>query len=364
LPRVPSPALEGESPMTDLNLAGESHAHSLIAAGKVDRTSSWSFSKEDGDALLGKGGDDWETYGKFHLGIDRAATEKTKGRYKYPVGKDGKVYRSGVIAAKSRAGQQGDGAIEKAADSLLQKIDKASSSSVNLDTLITRVEYKFVDDSAPAGTFECYASVYGNEDDSGACFKSGSFTRALAEHKANGTMPKMLLNHGGLPWGAHTAASLVPVGGWDSMAEDTHGLAGRAHLLHLDTDEGKRLYAAMKDKQIDAMSVTFKARNFVRGVKENEPRRTITDADLLEAGPVTWGANKLARVTQFKNDLRIGTIREFEDFLRDAGGFSAAAAKAIAAGGFKAATQPRDEGGTGDEYGALLRGAAGLLRGS
>lgn len=41
------------------------------------------------------------------------------------------------------------------------------------------------------------------------------------------------------------------------------------------------------------------------------------------------------------------TIRDFEAFLRDAGGFSRAAAASIAAGGFKAAAQPRDEGDEG-----------------
>lgn len=44
------------------------------------------------------------------------------------------------------------------------------------------------------------------------------------------------------------------------------------------------------------------------------------------------------------------TIREFEDFLRDEGGFSHAAAKAIAAAGFKRSTDPRDE----DDARALL----------
>ena len=39
------------------------------------------------------------------------------------------------------------------------------------------------------------------------------------------------------------------------------------------------------------------------------------------------------------------TIRDFEAFLRDAGGFSHAAAKKIATGGFKATTDPRDEDG-------------------
>ena len=45
---------------------------------------------------------------------------------------------------------------------------------------------------------------------------------------------------------------------------------------------------------------------------------------------------------------RIRTIRDFEAFLRDAGGFSHAAAKAIASGGFRANPNPRDEGGMDD----------------
>ena len=350
--------------MTDLNLSGESHAHSLIAAGKVDRTSAWAFSAEDGNALLGKGGDDWATFGNFHLGIDRAAADKTKARFKYPYGKDGKVFRAGVIAAKSRAGQQGDGAVEKAAGALLAVIDKDKPSGAALDTRFAKVEYKFLDESAAPGCFECYASVFGNEDDNGDVFMPGAFTRSLAEHKGAGTMPKMLLNHGGMPWGGQTAESLLPVGGWDDMSEDSHGLGGKAHLINLDTESGKRLYGAMKDKQLDGFSITYVAKDFARGQRPNEPRRTIKGADLYEAGPVTFPANRLARVTQFKNISRIGTIREFEDFLRDAGGFSAAAAKAIAADGFKAAPQPRDEGGTGDDLAGLLAGAAGLFRSS
>jgi hypothetical protein len=57
--------------MTDLNLTGESYAHSPIAAGKVDRASAWSFDAADGNALLGKNGDDWENYSRYHLGLDR-----------------------------------------------------------------------------------------------------------------------------------------------------------------------------------------------------------------------------------------------------------------------------------------------------
>ncbi len=62
---------------------------------------------------------------------------------------------------------------------------------------------------------------------------------------------------------------------------------------------------------------------------------------MLEVSLVTFPANGKARVEAVKSADSIKTIREFEEFLRDVGGFSNAAAKAVAAGGFKA--NPRDE---------------------
>ncbi len=107
-----------------LNGAGEAHAESLIASGDVDRNSAWSFSAEDGNALLGKDGNDWANYGKFHLGIDTGAKDNTKARYKYPFGKGGKLYRSALTAIDQRAAGQGDASIGDAAKALLEKVDK------------------------------------------------------------------------------------------------------------------------------------------------------------------------------------------------------------------------------------------------
>jgi len=128
--RIPSPQAKpalaemiGDLMAVHLNGSGNSHANSLIASGKVDKESGWSFSAEDGNKLLGPEGDDWANYGKFHLGADSEAEPDSKGHWKYPYGKDGKVYRSGVIAAKSRAAQQGAKDIENAAARLLVKID-------------------------------------------------------------------------------------------------------------------------------------------------------------------------------------------------------------------------------------------------
>jgi phage head maturation protease len=74
--------------------------------------------------------------------------------------------------------------------------------------------------------------------------------------------------------------------------------------------------------------------------------------DLVEVSVVTFPANGLARVASVKAAEAIETIRQFEDFLRDAGGFSHAAAKAIASRGFKAA-DPRDEDGA--DLAAIIR---------
>jgi HK97 family phage prohead protease len=104
-----------------LNGAGKSHAASLIATGKVDKDSSWSMSADDENKILGD--KNWTEYGKWFLGVDASADKETKAHWHYPFGKNGKVYRSALIAIRQRAGQQGVDEIFKAAGTLLEKID-------------------------------------------------------------------------------------------------------------------------------------------------------------------------------------------------------------------------------------------------
>jgi len=116
---------------TALSSKGEAQGNARIAAGDVDKTSDWSFSAEDGNKLLGSGGDDWDTYGKWFLGTEPDADPKTKAHYKYPFGKGGKVYRSGLIAVRSRSAQQGETAIFDAAGRMIDKIDKKATGAPN-----------------------------------------------------------------------------------------------------------------------------------------------------------------------------------------------------------------------------------------
>ena len=65
-----------------------------------------------------------EEYGNWHLGLDASKGEDTKGRYHFPYGDFKTVHRDGLIAAKERAAQQGYHDIEKAADELLETLEK------------------------------------------------------------------------------------------------------------------------------------------------------------------------------------------------------------------------------------------------
>ena len=108
--------------MADLNRSGRSYARSLISSGRVDKTTAWSFSAEDGNKLLGPNGGDWANYGKHHLGVDPNENFDTKDHWKYPFAKESTLYRSGLVAVRQRAGQQKDKTIFDAAGSLLDEL--------------------------------------------------------------------------------------------------------------------------------------------------------------------------------------------------------------------------------------------------
>jgi len=109
--------------------AGESHARTLIEQGRVDEESSWDFSAEDGDALLGDP-PDWDRYASWFLGHDTEADKETKAAWKYPFGKDGKVYRSALRAIRTRAAQNNETEISDAARRLLDLMDEQKTSDL------------------------------------------------------------------------------------------------------------------------------------------------------------------------------------------------------------------------------------------
>jgi HK97 family phage prohead protease len=201
------------------------------------------------------------------------------------------------------------------------------------------------------GKFSGYGAVFGNKDSYGDVIERGAFKGTLREWEDKGKLPPMLLQHGGGFLGG--ADDMLPIGKWTSMEENAKGLKAEGELFALGTERGQYIYEGLKAGALDGLSIGYNVKEFVLGVKPGEPRRTLKAIDLMELSIVTFPANDKARVGNVKaSDIK--TIREFEDFLRDVGGYSHAAAKAIAHGGYKS-TEPRDEDGAMSDLLRTLR---------
>ncbi|MFC0410981.1 HK97 family phage prohead protease, partial [Roseomonas elaeocarpi] len=164
----------------------------------------------------------------------------------------------------------------------------------------------------------------------------------LADHRAAGTMPALLWQHD----------QRQPIGVYTAMREDERGLYVEGKLA-LKTRQGAEAHELLQMKAISGLSI-----GFITVKSERDERsgvRTVKQADLWEVSLVTFPANGSARVDNVRAAERIRTIRDFEGFLRDEGGFSHAQARAIAGGGFKAASDPRDEDGSASDLMQSLR---------
>ncbi|MBK7728030.1 MAG: HK97 family phage prohead protease [Gammaproteobacteria bacterium] len=178
------------------------------------------------------------------------------------------------------------------------------------------------------GEFSGYASVFGGPPDLvGDVIAKGAFADAIQQHKSAGTRPAMLWSHD------HTA----PIGVWTELTEDAHGLLVSGRLT-LGTARAREAHALLQDGAV-SLSIGFSLAPF--GARERGGIREITKvARLPEISLVAMPANTRARVTSVKS--KPTNPREFEHFLRDAGGFSSREAKAVVSAGWRGLSA-RDE---------------------
>ena len=171
------------------------------------------------------------------------------------------------------------------------------------------------------GVFEGYASVFGGVDSYGDTIIKGAYTDTLA----NNGMPKMFYNHN--VWDG------MPIGKFSAVEEDDKGLFVRGELtpgLMLSAD----VRAAMKHGTVDGLSVGGYLRAGDWNVRDDGVRVISKWSKLVEISVVPFPADGAARIDleSVKSEVdAINTIRDFERFLRDAGGLSKGAAEVLAA---------------------------------
>jgi HK97 family phage prohead protease len=179
-----------------------------------------------------------------------------------------------------------------------------------------------------SGSFEGYAAIFGNVDLGGDVIERGAFKEIITGR--NG-MVKILNQH----------RSSDPIGVAE-VKQDDKGLQFKGQLI-LEAASARSAYALMKGGALDGMSIGYDVMEGGGKILESGIRQ-LTALKLWEISPVTFGMNPLAGIDSVKTAAQITTIREFEDFLRDAGGFSKAQAVAIASGGWKTLQDRRDSG--------------------
>lgn len=184
------------------------------------------------------------------------------------------------------------------------------------------IEFKLATNESK-GTFSGYGAVFGNTDSYGDVISRGAFKQSLKEWQDRGKFPPMLLQHGGGLFGG-SPDGLLPIGKWTDMAETPKGLQVEGQLFALGTERGQYLMDGLKSGVLDGLSIGFRTREAVNGTKPGEPRRTLTNIDLVEVSVVTFPANEKARVTAVKS-LTDDELRDLETAYRD-GGLSRSAA--------------------------------------
>lgn len=180
--------------------------------------------------------------------------------------------------------------------------------------------FEFKTKADDSGTFEGYASTFGNEDTYGDTIIPGAFKGAITKHVKEGRNVKML-------W-QHKRDSPIGIFSPKAMAEDTKGLHVKGEFTQ-GVRQSDETHALMKHGAIDSMSI---GGYVTKELYDNKTGKSeLHEIDLQEISPVTFPANVQARISTVKAMESYVTIDELEKHLRDVGGFSKTEAKAIIA---------------------------------
>lgn len=196
------------------------------------------------------------------------------------------------------------------------------------------------------GTFSGYGSVYNVVDKGGDIVAPGAFAESLATWKKAGRTVPVLWQH----------QTDQPIGAWNDLKEDEHGLLGDASLWLAEAPYARLAHKGMQTKAITGLSIGYRVKDY--SVNKDTGVYTLMKLELVEISVVTNPMNDDARVADVKALIEAGrlpSLPEFEKFLCEAAGFSKTQAKAIAGQGLsKLLARCEAEGEKGDEILAAL----------
>lgn len=173
------------------------------------------------------------------------------------------------------------------------------------------------------GRFSGYGSVFNVVDKGGDIVAPGAFGESLTSWQKSGRTVPVLWQHD----------PGQPIGAWEDLKEDDHGLLGDASLWLDEAPYARLAHKGMQTKTITGLSIGYRVKKY--SVNPDTKIYTLEKLDLVEISVVTNPMNDDARVESVKSMIAVGmlpSLKQFEDFLCEAG-FSKTQAKAIAGNG-------------------------------
>lgn len=166
--------------------------------------------------------------------------------------------------------------------------------------------------------FKGYASTFNGDDSYGDTILPGAYAKTIAEHG----MPKMFWGH---DWD-------IPIGKWLSAVEDEKGLLVEGEFTP-GNSQADAVMAAMRHGTVNGLSIGFRLAEGDYERKKDGGRIIKNVTKLYEISVVNFPADEDARISEVRSEEvdELKTIRDFENFLRDSGGFSKSVATSIVA---------------------------------
>lgn len=136
------------------------------------------------------------------------------------------------------------------------------------------------------GTFEGYASIFGNVDSHRDVIDVGAFAPSLASRPIGRV--KMLRQH----------RQDSPIGVWTAAAEDSRGLHVKGRLIR-EVPLAAQTYALMREGALDQLSIGFRTKR--ERFDRKAGVRHVVEVDLREISVVTFGSNDKAAISAVKS---------------------------------------------------------------
>ena len=162
------------------------------------------------------------------------------------------------------------------------------------------MEYKFTQPHSALALveghrIEGYASVFGARDKGGDTVLPGAYTGALARMAARGDKVRMLWQHD----------PAQPIGIWDEVVEDGHGLRVAGRLLP-EVARAREACALLLAGAVDGLSIGYRT---LRAEAVPGGGRKLIELELWEVSLVTFPMQAEARLSQ-KTELiqELGTL--------------------------------------------------------